>query len=94
VTVGSELDPTALSDQELRDRIQAGTAQSSIGAAVEQSGVDAMRAELIRRLRIRHEAGHDDAGGDDDSAVREPRRPTPSAGADAIQLPATDDNAS
>jgi len=91
--VGSELDPAALSDQELKDRIQVETAQSSTGAAIEPSDVDAMRSELLRRLRIRHEAGHGDSDGDDDAGVREPRRPTPPAGTDAIQLPVTDDNA-
>jgi hypothetical protein len=93
LTVSSELDLTTLSDQELRGRVQVGTAQSSTGAAVESSGVDAMRSELVRRLRIRHEAGHGDSDGDDDAGVREPRRPTPPVGTDAIQSPATDDNA-
>ena len=93
LTVGGELDPSVLSDQELRDRIQVGTAQSSMGAAVEPSWLDAMRSELVRRLRIRHEAGHGDSDGADDAGVREPRRPTPPAGTDAIQVPATDDNA-
>jgi hypothetical protein len=90
--VGDELDLAVLSDLELKRRIQLATGELSADLAAGQSGLDAMRAELVRRLRTRHESGQDNPG-DDGSSVREPRRPTPLAGTDAIQLQATDDHA-
>lgn len=79
-----DLDVSVLSDRELRDRIQC----AAEGLAAEaEPGLGLMRAELIRRLRARHEAGGDEPGGS--GGVREPTRPTLPGGSGAVELPPT-----
>jgi hypothetical protein len=75
-------DVSSLSDRELKDRLQC----AAEGLATEP-GVGPMRAELVRRLRARHEAGGDEPGAS--GGVREPTRPTPPGGGAEVELPPT-----
>jgi hypothetical protein len=75
--MGEKVDVSMLSDQELKDRIQGVALELPRDVVHGEPTMDAMRAELLRRLRARHEAGGDQGGPDNPAGVREPRRPTP-----------------
>jgi hypothetical protein len=84
-------DPESLSSAELKLRIRE-LSERSPRDPESATEIDALRSELVRRLRERHESGQDDidlgpfdddAGG---SGVREPRRPRPPTGPAAIDL--------
>jgi hypothetical protein len=87
--VSDGFDLTVLSDVELKRRIQQAVNEPPADVAVDQHELDAMRSELVQRIRSRHDP-QDNPGGDDEPGVREPKRPAPQAGTDAIQLPTTD----
>jgi hypothetical protein len=85
-------DLVGLSDGELKARIATLAEQKAGGNAVDGGRrPDAMRIELVRRIRARHESGRDDEGGTDEpSGMRTPTRPTPPSNASALPLPGTD----
>jgi hypothetical protein len=89
LSVSDGFDLTVLSDVELKRRIQQAVNEPPADVAVDQHELDAMRSELVQRIRSRHDP-QDNPGGDDEPGVREPKRPAPQAGTDAIQLPTTD----
>jgi len=82
--VADDLDVSVLSDRELEDAIQC----AAEGLAAEaEPGLGLMRAELVRRLRARDEAGGDEPGAS--GGAREPTRPTPPGRSGAVDLPPT-----
>jgi len=79
--VDEDLDFSVLTNQDLKDRIAALSADSEL----DPRKLDVMRAELVNRLRA---AGADP---DEPSGVREPRRPTRPSGTGVIQTPRSSD---
>jgi hypothetical protein len=88
VDVEDQFDLTILDDRELRQRIRLVVEQQLEHSGQWQCELDAMRAELLRRLR-HHRASDDD--GDGSTGVREPRRPTPSGHAATVRLADNED---
>jgi len=94
--VSREPNLAELTDQELKEQIRL-LQQEPGGRLKDDLLIDVMRRELVDRLRRKDEAAPllepppspDSFGGA--SGVREPRRPGPASGADAIALPSPDD---
>lgn len=92
-------DPRSLADDDLRSRLRELTTREehvSDARRLLHVEIDALRGELVRRLRERDVEliSGDDVTGPDSLGVREPRNPSPTHGSDGVALPEPEGHAS